>query len=32
MNHVDGNALAGPLLELFGVDMTTATGRWGLDP
>lgn len=27
MNHVDGNALAGPLLELFGVDMTTATGR-----
>ena len=27
MNHVDGNAIAGPLLELFGVDMTSATGR-----
>jgi hypothetical protein len=27
MNYVDGNALAGPLLELFRVDMTTAEGR-----
>lgn len=27
MNHVDGNALAGPLFELFGVDMTAAEGR-----
>jgi hypothetical protein len=26
-SHVDGNALAGPLLELFRDDMTTATGR-----
>ena len=25
--HVDGNALAGPLSELFTVDMTIATGR-----
>jgi hypothetical protein len=25
--HVDGNALAGPLSELFRDDMTTATGR-----
>jgi hypothetical protein len=25
--HVDGNALAGPLSELFAVDITTATGR-----
>jgi hypothetical protein len=25
--HVDGNALAGPLSELFDVDMTTASGR-----
>jgi hypothetical protein len=24
--HVDGNALAGPLSEIFTVDMTTATG------
>jgi len=27
MNYVDGNALAGPLFELFRVDMTTAKGR-----
>lgn len=27
MNHVDGNMLAGPLSELFSVDMTLATGR-----
>lgn len=27
MNHVDGNALAGPLFELFRVDMTTAKGQ-----
>lgn len=27
MNHLDGNALAGPLVELFQVDMTMATGR-----
>jgi hypothetical protein len=26
-DHVDGNALAGPLSEIFAVDMTTATGR-----
>lgn len=26
-DHVDGNALAGPLSELFRDDMTTATGR-----
>lgn len=25
--HVDGNALAGPLSEIFSVDMTTASGR-----
>ena len=24
--HVDGNALAGPLSEIFAADMTTATG------
>jgi hypothetical protein len=24
--HVDGNAIAGLLLEVFGVEMTTATG------
>ncbi len=24
--HVDGNALAGPLSEIFTVDMTTASG------
>ena len=27
MHHLDGNVLAGPLVELFGRDMTTATGR-----
>ncbi|MGC4956075.1 DUF6510 family protein [Actinomadura citrea] len=27
MDHVDGNALAGPLSELFAVDITAATGR-----
>lgn len=27
MNYVDGNALAGPLFELFRADMTTASGR-----
>jgi len=27
VDHVDGNALAGPLSELFRDDMTTATGR-----
>jgi hypothetical protein len=27
MSHVDGNALAGPLSELFAVDMTDAVGR-----
>jgi hypothetical protein len=26
-DHVDGNVLAGPLLELFRSDMTTATAR-----
>ncbi|MBU1587081.1 MAG: hypothetical protein KKH51_03945 [Actinobacteria bacterium] len=26
-DHVDGNVLAGPLLELFREDMTTATAR-----
>lgn len=25
--HLDGNALAGPLGEIFAVDVTTATGR-----
>jgi hypothetical protein len=25
MSHVDGNVLAGPLSELFSVDVTTAT-------
>jgi hypothetical protein len=25
--HVDGNALAGPLSELFAVDLTTATSN-----
>ena len=25
--YLDGNALAGPLSELFAVDVTTATGR-----
>jgi len=27
MDHVDGNALAGPLSELFRFDLTTASGR-----
>ena len=27
MQHLDGNVLAGPLTELFGRDMTLATGR-----
>lgn len=27
MSHVDGNVLAGPLSELFNVDMTSAEGR-----
>jgi hypothetical protein len=27
MDYVDGNALAGPLSEIFTVDSTTATGR-----
>lgn len=27
MDHVDGNALAGPLSEYFRVDVTTAIGR-----
>jgi uncharacterized Zn finger protein len=27
MEHVDGNALAGPLSELFRGDVTTATAR-----
>jgi len=27
MNHVDGNALAGPLSEVFRDDITTALGR-----
>ena len=27
MQHVDGNALAGPLAEFFTFDITTATGR-----
>jgi hypothetical protein len=26
MMHVDGNALAGPLSDIFSVDMTTASG------
>jgi phage FluMu protein Com len=26
-NYTDGNALAGPLREIFAVDMTVATGR-----
>jgi hypothetical protein len=25
--HLDGNALAGPLAEIFAVDLTAATGR-----
>jgi hypothetical protein len=27
MDYVDGNMLAGPLQEVFAVDLTTATGR-----
>ena len=27
MSHVDGNALAGPLSELFRFDLTTTTGE-----
>lgn len=27
MTHFDGNLLAGPLSELFSVDVTTAVGR-----
>ena len=27
MTYTDGNALAGPLAEIFAVDLTTATGR-----
>lgn len=27
MQHVDGNALAGPLAELFAFDVTTASAR-----
>ena len=27
MQHVDGNALAGPLAEFFSFDVTTATAR-----
>jgi ribosomal protein S27E len=27
--HVDGNAIGGLLLEVFGAEMTTATGRCG---
>ena len=27
MTHLDGNVLAGPLSEIFAVDMTSATGR-----
>ncbi|TYB46252.1 DUF6510 family protein [Actinomadura chibensis] len=27
VRHVDGNALAGPLGELFAMDVTAATGR-----
>ena len=27
MQHLDGNVVAGPLMELFGRDMTMATGR-----
>lgn len=25
--HLDGNVLAGPMAEIFAVDVTTATGR-----
>ncbi|WP_427893820.1 DUF6510 family protein [Kribbella sp. GL6] len=27
MNHLDGNAVAGPLSELFAVDLTAAIGQ-----
>lgn len=27
MSHVDGNAIAGPLSEIFSADMTMATAR-----
>lgn len=27
MTHLDGNALAGPLADIFRVDMTTASGE-----
>ncbi|HLU73078.1 MAG TPA: DUF6510 family protein [Nonomuraea sp.] len=27
MTHLDGNVLAGPLSELFAVDLTAATGQ-----
>lgn len=27
MDHLDGNVLAGPLRDVFAVDLTTATGR-----
>ena len=27
--HLDGNAIAGPLSEIFGADMTMASGRCG---
>ncbi|WP_407952017.1 DUF6510 family protein [Plantactinospora sonchi] len=27
MDYLDGNMLAGPLAEVFAVDLTTATGR-----
>jgi ribosomal protein S27E len=27
MSHLDGNVLAGPLMEVFRVDMTMATGE-----
>lgn len=29
MDALDGNAIAGQLLEYFGTEMTTATGRCG---
>ncbi|MDQ1572918.1 MAG: hypothetical protein QOH44_477, partial [Actinomycetota bacterium] len=29
MSHLDGNAIAGPLSEIFGADMTMASGRCG---
>jgi len=27
MSHIDGNALAGPLSEVFSIDITDAVGR-----